>query len=98
MRYIGNKSKMLENIETVITKYNITGTTFADLFAGTSTVGDYFNKLYTFSKNKDYFHPTTYRRSPRIFDFSYSRSKKGKERSIKVLTSSPYILSYNNMI
>ena len=51
MRYIGNKSKMLENIETVITKYNITGTTFADLFAGTSTVGDYFKDKYTIISN-----------------------------------------------
>ena len=56
---------------------------------------DFFYDLYTFGKNKDYFHPTTYRRSPRIFDLSYSRSKKGEERSIKVLTSSPKTIKLN---
>lgn len=46
MRYLGNKSKLLHFIEDVIHKYNIEGETFADLFAGTCSVGDYFKGKY----------------------------------------------------
>ena len=46
-------------------------------------------------KKKDYRNPTTFGRSPRIFDLSYSRSKKGGEWSIKVLTSSPKTIKLN---
>jgi len=55
---------------------------------------DFFYDLYTFSKNKDYFHPTTYRLDLRIFDLSYSSSKKGEEWSLKVLTPSPKPFRY----
>ncbi|EKB5536900.1 DNA adenine methylase, partial [Listeria monocytogenes] len=42
MRYLGNKSKLLDFIDNVIKKYDIQGDTFGDLFAGTGVVGDYF--------------------------------------------------------
>ena len=44
MRYIGNKAKLLNEIKTFIQKNGVTleDATMCDLFAGTSTVGDYF--------------------------------------------------------
>lgn len=55
MRYLGNKSKLLSFIEDVIGKYHIKGNTFADIFAGTSSVGDYFKSRYTILAN-DYMY------------------------------------------
>jgi adenine-specific DNA-methyltransferase len=55
MRYLGNKSKLLNFIESVIEKYNIEGETFADLFAGTGSVGDYFKGKYRIIAN-DYMY------------------------------------------
>ena len=43
MRYLGSKIKLLEQINEVINLNNIEGEIFADLFAGTGCVGDYFN-------------------------------------------------------
>lgn len=51
MRYLGNKKKLLDFIDYVISKYNIEGDTFADLFSGTSSVGDYFKDRYTIIAN-----------------------------------------------
>ena len=55
----------------------------------------FFYYLSILFKKKDYRNPTTFGRSPRIFDLSYSRPKKGEERSIKVLTSSPKTIKLN---
>lgn len=46
MRYLGNKTQLLDFIEMVIDKYQIKGEVFADLFSGTSSVGDYFKDKY----------------------------------------------------
>ena len=46
MRYLGNKTKLLGFIDGVIDKYNIQGEVFADLFAGTASVGDYMKNRY----------------------------------------------------
>ena len=51
MRYLGNKTKLLNFIEHVIDKYNIEGEVFADLFSGTSSVGDYFKDRYKIIAN-----------------------------------------------
>lgn len=51
MRYLGNKTKLLEFIESVINKYNIQGETFADLFSGTGSVADFFKDKYTIMAN-----------------------------------------------
>ncbi len=51
MRYLGNKTKLLSFIEHVIEKYNIEGEVFADLFSGTSSVGDYFKNRYSIIAN-----------------------------------------------
>ncbi len=51
MRYLGNKTKLLNFISRIIDKYHIEGETFADLFSGTSAVGDYFKDKYTIIAN-----------------------------------------------
>lgn len=55
MCYLGNKTKLLTFIEKVIDKYKIEGETFADLFAGTGSIGDYFKGKYTVYSN-DYMY------------------------------------------
>lgn len=51
MRYLGSKIKLLSSIEEVIEANNITGETFADIFAGTGCVGDYFKDRYKVISN-----------------------------------------------
>ena len=51
MRYLGSKIKLLSSIEEVIQKNNIHGETFADIFAGTGCVGDYFKGRYKIISN-----------------------------------------------
>lgn len=48
---MGSKAKLLSAIESVIEKYHIEGTSFADLFAGTGCVGDYFKDRYHIISN-----------------------------------------------
>lgn len=55
MRYLGSKIKLLSSIEDVIESNNITGKTFADIFAGTGCVGDYFKDRYKIISN-DFLH------------------------------------------
>ena len=55
MRYLGNKTRLTSFIDEVIQKYNIEGEVFADLFAGTCSVGDYFKDRYTIIAN-DYMY------------------------------------------
>jgi adenine-specific DNA-methyltransferase len=55
MRYLGNKTKLLNFIKDIIHKYEIKGEIFADLFAGTGVVGDYFKSEYMIISN-DYMY------------------------------------------
>lgn len=55
MRYLGNKTKLLEFIDGVIDKYDISGDTFVDLFSGSCSVGDYFKDRFTVITN-DYMY------------------------------------------
>ena len=55
MRYLGNKTKLLEFIDDVLLKYDIAGDTFVDLFSGTCSVGDYFKNRFTIIAN-DYMY------------------------------------------
>ncbi len=52
MRFIGSKSKLLQDIEKLLNK-KLQGneSTFLDLFAGTNTVGNYFKKQFTIFSN-----------------------------------------------
>lgn len=51
MRYLGNKTKLLDFINDVIEKYDIEGEIFADFFSGTSSVGDFFKDRYKIIAN-----------------------------------------------
>ncbi|EAE5213445.1 Dam family site-specific DNA-(adenine-N6)-methyltransferase [Listeria monocytogenes] len=51
MRYLGNKTRLLTFIESVIDKYNIEGKVFGDLFSGTGSVGDYFKNRFNIISN-----------------------------------------------
>ena len=53
MRYIGNKTKLLEILDDFLAskKLNKKGLVFCDLFSGTCTVGDYFKKQYEIIAN-----------------------------------------------
>lgn len=51
MRYLGNKTRLINKIELFIEENNIKGKTFCDLFAGTSSVGDYFKNKYKIISN-----------------------------------------------
>lgn len=51
MRFLGNKTRMLENINSVIEQNNITGKTFCDLFSGSGSVGDYYKEKYNIISN-----------------------------------------------
>lgn len=44
MRYLGNKTKIMQQIEQLLREKGILeqGYTFCDAFSGTATVGDYF--------------------------------------------------------
>lgn len=53
MRFIGNKTKLLDKIDKLLQsqKLNKNGLVFCDLFAGTCTVGDYFKDRYEIIAN-----------------------------------------------
>ena len=51
MRYLGNKTRMINNIDAFITELGIKGETFCDLFAGSSSVADYFKDKYKILAN-----------------------------------------------
>lgn len=63
MRYLGNKTKLLPFIERVIDKYQIEGEIFADLFAGTGAVGDFFKDRYTIISNDFLYYPSVFNRA-----------------------------------
>lgn len=51
MRFLGNKTRMLKNINAVIEDNNISGSVFCDLFAGSGSVGDYFKSRFSIIAN-----------------------------------------------
>lgn len=55
MRFLGNKTRILNSIQTVITENNISGKVFCDLFAGSGAVGDFFKDRFAILSN-DYLY------------------------------------------
>ena len=55
MRFLGNKTRMLSNIQFVMDENNITGEVFCDLFAGSGSVGDFFKGKFKVISN-DYLY------------------------------------------
>lgn len=53
MRYLGNKTKIMPQIEKLLVEKNILteGFTFCDAFSGTATVGDYFQNVFRIVAN-----------------------------------------------
>lgn len=51
MRYLGNKTRMINNIDTFINELGIDGEVFCDLFAGSSSVADFFKGKYKIIAN-----------------------------------------------
>lgn len=51
MRYLGNKTKLLNEIETFIKERSIEADTFFDIFSGTGSVAEYFKDKYKVSSN-----------------------------------------------
>lgn len=51
MRYLGNKTRMLQNIDSFIQELHIKGETFCDLFAGSASVADHFKDRYKIIAN-----------------------------------------------
>jgi adenine-specific DNA-methyltransferase len=51
MRFIGSKTRLLQEIEIFLQENKISGNTFCDIFAGTSSVGDYFKSKYKIISN-----------------------------------------------
>lgn len=51
MRYLGNKTRMIENISTFIDELKIDGKIFCDLFTGSASVADYFKDRYQIIAN-----------------------------------------------
>lgn len=51
MRYLGNKTRMLKNIESFIKENHIHGDSFCDLFTGSASVADHFKDKYRIIAN-----------------------------------------------
>lgn len=51
MRFIGNKTRLLKEIEIFLKENKISGGIFCDIFAGTSSVGDYLKSDYKIISN-----------------------------------------------
>lgn len=51
MRYLGNKTKLLTFIDSVISKYDIQGENFMDMFTGTGSVADHMKGRYEVRAN-----------------------------------------------
>lgn len=82
MRYIGNKAKLLKEIDNLLEEKELKkeGLIFCDIFSGTATVGDYFNGFYQIISND-------------FLDFSYEFSKGvllGYKANFKKLGFNPF--------
>lgn len=55
MRYLGNKTKLLDFVDNVFDKYHIEGQDFVDLFSGSCSVGDHYKNRFTVIAN-DYMY------------------------------------------
>ena len=51
MRFLGNKTRMLKNIDSFIEENKINGKTFCDLFAGSGSVSDHYKDRFKIIAN-----------------------------------------------
>ena len=83
MRYLGNKTRMMENIEAFIKERNVTGNTFCDLFTGSASVADYFKDKYQIIANdllsSSYVFAKAKINNPNIPEFNSFKERKGSD-------------------
>ena len=79
MRYLGNKSRMINHISSFIDEYQITGEIFCDLFAGSSSVADYFKDRYKIIAN-DLLVSSTIFAKAKLKNGNIPRFKKFKDK------------------
>lgn len=80
MRYIGNKSKHLQEIHNVIKSNDISGNIFCDLFSGSGSVSEYFSDYYKIISN-DFLY----------FSYSIVMSKIGVSNNLKFEKINKYL-------
>ena len=51
MRFIGNKTQLLENIENIVIKHVTNANSFCDIFSGTASVARHFKKMFEIYSN-----------------------------------------------
>ena len=106
MRFLGNKTRMLENINFVIKQNKITGRTFCDLFSGSGSVGDYFKEKYNITDERQlntWCNKSIYMRVkivseeiPEILELYYIIYKKNCEYVHPFVQSLSQYVIYNN--
>ncbi|MEB7657956.1 Dam family site-specific DNA-(adenine-N6)-methyltransferase [Mammaliicoccus vitulinus] len=85
LRYLGNKTQLLNFIENTMNKFNIEGNIFADLFAGTGAVGDYFKNKYEIISN-DYMYFSSVINKAKL----YNNDEPKFENFKKIFKCSPF--------
>lgn len=75
MRYLGNKTKLLFFINSIIEKYEIEGEVFADIFAGTGSVGDEMKGRFRIISN-DYLYFSTVLNKAKLLNNCIPRFEK----------------------
>ena len=75
MRYIGNKTRLLGQIDNLICEKGITKGKFADLFTGTGSVADHFKDKFTIIAN-DIEHYSSVFAEAKIKNASTKKKKK----------------------
>lgn len=86
MRYIGNKTRMLERINEFIEDEKIKGETFCDIFAGTSSVGDNFKGKYKIIAN-DFLYFSSIIAKGRLYNSDIPKFKTFQTEKTKVFLS-----------
>ena len=92
MRYIGNKTRLLDKIEKLIKDENIVGETFCDLFSGTGSVGDFFKDKYSIIAN-DFLTYASILAKGKL----YNHDKPKFENFIKNFQVTPFVY-FNNKV
>src|SRR5690554_5251123 len=85
MRFIGNKTRILHHIESVIEENDIKGEVFCDLFAGSGAVGDNFKNKYQIISN-DYLYSMTIINKAKL----YNKNKPRFSKFFKIHNMSPF--------
>lgn len=104
MRFLGNKTRMLRNIQSVMDENHITGETFCDLFAGSGSVGDFFKSKFKIISNDSLYSLSVINKAKLsngdVPDFSEFIGKFGKDpfdyfNSKTYIADSQYFITNN---